>query len=78
MKSHGDELMPNAQQMFDLGSSRFLNQGTNSRSQNVFTADDLKRYDAQVKARFAPDLARWLEHGRLVAGDPGISARRTQ
>ncbi len=71
MKTQGDTLMPNARTLFDRGASRFLNEGTNGRWQNVFKANDLKRYDAQVKAHFAPDLARWVEHGRLVAGDPG-------
>lgn len=76
MKTQGDALMPNARTLFDHGASRFLNQGTNGRWQNVFAADDLKRYAALVKTHFAPDLARWLEHGRLVAGDPGVTTSR--
>ena len=71
MKEQGAELMPNVHNLFDLGASRFLHKGTNGRWHGVFSVDDLARYEAQVKAHFAPDLARWLEHGRMVAGDPG-------
>jgi len=70
MKAQGDVLMPHLRNLFDHGASRFLHKGTNGRWQGVFAADDLQRYDAQVRANFAPDLARWLEHGRIVAGDP--------
>jgi hypothetical protein len=31
---------------------------------------DLARYEARVKKEFSPSLARWLEQGRLKAGDP--------
>jgi aryl sulfotransferase len=75
MKEQGDALMPNVHNLFDLGASRFLHRGTNGRWQGIFAAADLERYAAQVKANFAPDLARWLEHGRVVAGDPGGKAR---
>jgi aryl sulfotransferase len=70
MREQGDLLMPNAHNLFEGGSQRFLNKGANGRWQNVFSADDLQRYDDQVESHFAPDLARWLEHGRMVAGDP--------
>ena len=77
MKAQGDALMPNVHNLFDHGAARFLNKGTNGRWQNVFGADDLKRYDAQVKTHFAPDLARWVEYGRIIAGDPRASAKKT-
>lgn len=75
MKKQGDVLMPNVHNLFDLGASRFLHKGTNGRWQGIYAAGDLERYAAQVKANFAPDLARWLEYGRIAAGDPAEKAR---
>jgi aryl sulfotransferase len=73
MKAQGDELIPRAQGLWEGGAGRFLHKGTNGRWQNLFAAEDLARYDAQVKANFAPELARWVEHGRIVAGDPRLA-----
>lgn len=70
MKSHADELIPQAQIMWEGGGNSFLNKGTNGRWREVAAKADLDRYDAKVKAEFSPALARWIEHGRLVAGDP--------
>lgn len=76
MKEQGAALIPAADLLWEGGASRFLNKGTNGRWQSVVSAADLQRYDAQVKAHFAPELARWLEHGSITAGDP--SARGTR
>ncbi len=75
MKEHGDELIPAAAGLWEGGASRFMNKGTNGRWQSTVSAADLQRYDAKVKTHFAPELARWLEHGRLIAGDPQPRAR---
>jgi aryl sulfotransferase len=50
---------------FDKGSDRFFHKGTNGRWRGVFKADDLALYDERVRREFSPELARWLEHGRL-------------
>jgi aryl sulfotransferase len=65
MKAQGDLLFPIAQQVWDRGSSRFFNKGTNGRWLDVFSPDDLARYDHLVSTCFTPDLARWVAHGRL-------------
>jgi aryl sulfotransferase len=65
MKAQGDLLLPIAQHVRDRGSSRFFNNGTNGRWRDVFSPDDLTRYDHLVSTRFTPDLARWVAHGRL-------------
>jgi len=70
MKEQAAELIPAAAQLWEEGASRFMNKGTNGRWQTQISAADLQRYDAKVQTHFAPELARWLEHGRLVAGDP--------
>ena len=70
MKRQGDALIPEAKMLWREGSSSFLNKGTNGRWRECVSPDDLKRYDEKVKSQFSPALARWVEHGRLVAGDP--------
>jgi aryl sulfotransferase len=70
MKRDGEALLPKIGEAFDKGSERFLNKGTNGRWKDFLTAADLARYDALVRTRFSPDMARWVEGGRLAAGDP--------
>jgi hypothetical protein len=48
MKPQGDLLFPIAQQVWDRGSSRFFNKGTNGRWPDVFSPGDLARYDHLV------------------------------
>ena len=50
---------------FKGGADTFFNKGTNGRWQGVFKPEDLAAYDARVKREFEPELARWLERGRL-------------
>jgi aryl sulfotransferase len=50
---------------FDKGSDRFFHKGINGRWRGVFRPDDLATYAARVKREFSPELARWLERGRL-------------
>ena len=65
MQAQGDLLMPIAREVWDNGAKRFFNQGTNGQWRTVCSPDDLARYDELVSTRFTPDLAHWLEHGRL-------------
>ena len=69
MKEQGDELMPGMGVAFDGGSQRFLHKGTNGRWHDVLSADELQLYDTAA-AKLDPALRRWMENGRLVAGDP--------
>ena len=69
MKRNGALLMPMASAVWDGGSDRFFYKGTNGRWRDVVTAEDLALYD-QVAARMTPGLARWIEEGRLGAGNP--------
>jgi aryl sulfotransferase len=69
MRAQGDELMPQAK--LTWGSvERFLHLGSNNRWRDVVSREDLAIYDTSVKREFSPDLARWVEHGRLVVRDP--------
>ncbi len=70
MKRNGDKIMPFAHGIWEGGPSRFLHKGTNGRWRDVVAESDLATYEAKVKAEFTPMLSRWIEQGRLVAGDP--------
>lgn len=70
MKRDGDVLLPMAHFLWEGGPSTFLHKGSNERWRDCVSAEDLARYDARVANEFSPALARWVEHGRLVAGDP--------
>ena len=56
--------------LWERGGDSFLHKGTNGRWRDVAAKEDLALYDAKVAAQFSPALARWVEHGRLRAGDP--------
>ena len=73
MKREGETLIPMAGRIWDDGSRRFLHKGTNGRWRDTVAAADLASYEVRVKAEFSPALAAWIEHGRLVAGDPRCS-----
>ena len=70
MKRDGEALIPLAHMLWEGGPGRFLNKGTNGRWRDVVAKQDLALYEAKVRSEFSPALARWIEHGRSVAGDP--------
>jgi aryl sulfotransferase len=65
MKSKAAELMPTAGDIWQGGGDTFLHKGTNGRWREVFTQKDVAAYDAKVKEEFSPELAHWIECGRL-------------
>lgn len=69
MKQDGDTLYPKLRIMFDRGSDRFINQGRSGRWREHLLPEDVARYEAIVRRAASPGLARWLEAGRLGAGD---------
>jgi aryl sulfotransferase len=70
MQRDGETLISLAHQLWDQGPKRFLHKGSNGRWRDVFDPADVARYEARAKSELPPALARWLEHGRLGAGDP--------
>jgi aryl sulfotransferase len=66
MKAQGDALLPHAKHAWSGGSSRFMNKGINGQWRDVFSPDDLARYDDAVNMYFTPDLARWVARGQLA------------
>jgi aryl sulfotransferase len=65
MKSNAAELMPSAGDIWQGGGNTFINKGTNGRWRDIYSQEDLAAYDDRVKEEFSPELARWLEFGRL-------------
>jgi aryl sulfotransferase len=74
MQDAGEALLPGMDGSFDGGHMTFLNKGTNGRWRAALTDEDLALYQARVAAELSPVLARWLEQGRYVAGDPKLAA----
>jgi aryl sulfotransferase len=74
MRAQGETLMPGAENAWVEGAKTFLHKGVNGRWQAAFADADLAAYKAKIAAEFTPALAAWLESGRLVAGDPALSA----
>lgn len=65
MKSKAAELMPAAGEIWKGGGNTFLHKGVNGRWRDIFSPEDLARYNARVKQEFSPELAHWIEFGRL-------------
>jgi len=70
MREHGATLLPRAIQGWDQGADRFLHEGTNGRWRKVLTPEDVALYETRARRELSPNLARWLELGSRVAGDP--------
>lgn len=70
MKREGKALLGDAADAaFQGGADRFLFKGTNGRWRSLMGEEELALYDSAA-SRLSPGLARWLEGGRLVSGDP--------
>jgi aryl sulfotransferase len=72
MRREGETLLGGFGAFFEGGLERFLFKGSNGRWQDLMTPDDLLLYERAVD-RITPGLARWLENGRLIAGDPRMA-----
>jgi aryl sulfotransferase len=70
MRRDGQVLMSGVANMFEGGSRRFFNKGTNERWRGVVHQDDLALYKAKSEALLSPANAAWVSRGRRSAGDP--------
>ncbi|MGH6870065.1 MAG: sulfotransferase domain-containing protein [Rhizomicrobium sp.] len=70
MKRDGQALLPSLALVFQDAHNTFLNKGTNGRWRDVLTDDDVALYRRRAAEELSPALDRWLEDGRLKAGDP--------
>lgn len=69
MKKNLDKMMTLYNKTFDGGANGFMNKGTNSRWKDIFNDEDHALYE-QRASKLDPELRKWLENGRLVAGNP--------
>ena len=69
MRRDGDTLISKLFGVFQGGSERFFFKGTNERWRGILRDEDLTLYDATVQALLSPECARWVENGRLEAGN---------
>jgi len=67
MKADAAQTAPNADIALWRDTSEFFHRGTSGQWREVFTEEDLARYDARVSALAPPDLAAWLHSGWLAA-----------
>ncbi len=71
MKNNSDNVTgEKISRIFEGGSKRFINKGTNERWRGILTDENLKRYEEVRDKEMEPACARWLEAGSLVSGDP--------
>jgi len=70
MKAVGPTLMPRVAAQLVGGADRFFDKGVTGRWRGVLSDADLALYDAKVREKFSPTLARWVEGGRAAIGDP--------
>jgi aryl sulfotransferase len=72
MKRDAAGLIGPAHLVFDGGADRFFFAGSNQRWKAQISAAELALADA-LAARLSPGLRRWIEHGRIIAGDPAAA-----
>lgn len=70
MKGNANKMAPGATMGLWKDTANFFHQGTNRRWKGVLTDEQIARYRQRAAARLEPSLARWLEHGRRVGGEP--------
>jgi aryl sulfotransferase len=70
MRENGATLLPRAATSWDKGHERFINKGTNERWRTALTPEDAALYADRAARELSPPLSRWLEQGRLKAGEP--------
>lgn len=73
MKNDGTALLPGIEMGVRGGHQTFLNKGTNGRWIGVLSEADVKAYRDRAAAELSSSLNKWLETGRLGAGDPKSS-----
>ena len=69
MKRDAAKLVPGTARAFKGGVGTFIYKGTGGRWRDVLTDSDLDLYD-EMANRLDPALRKWLEGGRVVAGEP--------
>ncbi|MGH8902403.1 MAG: sulfotransferase domain-containing protein [Egibacteraceae bacterium] len=69
MKQEAGQVLGDMSLAFEGGAATFMYKGVNGRWRDLLDAADLSLYE-RAASTLDPALRRWLESGRLVAGDP--------
>jgi aryl sulfotransferase len=72
MKRDGAALLPEIGRALREGHDTLLNKGVNGRWRDALTEDDVRLYRECAAQALSPGLIRWLDQGRLQAGDPRL------
>ncbi len=65
MKANADQLAPDAEAGIWQDNSGFFNKGKSGQWADILGEEALAAYEAEMRERLGPELAHWLEHGRL-------------
>ncbi|HAD26655.1 MAG TPA: sulfotransferase [Alphaproteobacteria bacterium] len=65
MKANADQLAPDAEAGIWQDNSGFFNKGKSGQWADLLGDEALAAYQGEMQARLEPELAHWLEHGRL-------------
>lgn len=70
MRANAAKMAPGATKAAWKDTANFFHKGTNRRWEGVLSPEQISRYERIAAERLDPALGRWLERGRLHAGDP--------
>ncbi|MSP41774.1 MAG: sulfotransferase domain-containing protein [Alphaproteobacteria bacterium] len=65
MKKNSDRLAPDAETGIWKEPGNFFNKGENGQWREIFSAEELAGYEKVMRERLDPELANWIENGRL-------------
>lgn len=68
MKSKADRLAPQVTSNVWKDVGQFFNKGTSGQWRDILGDKELELYEQVMSERLHPDLANWLENGRLTSG----------
>ncbi len=68
MKSRADHLAPQVTSNVWKDAGQFFNKGTSGQWRDILGEGELALYHKVMSERLEPDLANWLENGRLASG----------
>jgi aryl sulfotransferase len=73
MKRNADQLTPAVKENFWKDPDKFFHKGTNGQWHDVLGQQELDLYQRVMEEKLEPELANWLEHGRLAADKPSTT-----
>jgi hypothetical protein len=65
MKKNSDKLAPDAETGIWKEPGNFFNKGESGQWREIFSPEELAGYEKVLHERLEPELANWIEKGRL-------------